>query len=92
VAHWPRQLFCCRLHLLGIDLDRINAIIATGPIDPVDNTCSISVEVSHNFEFLLPFLPAGIVPISGTSREFLIPPPLGGAPTATGTAIGCGQG
>ena len=60
-----------RACLLGIDPDRINAIIVTGPIDPVDNTRTISVEVSYSFEFL---------------------PPLGVAPTATGTAIGCGRG
>lgn len=78
--------------LLGIDPDRINAIIVTGPIDPVDNTRTISVEVSYSFEFLLPFLPEGTIPISGRSRGFLIPPPLGAAPTVTGTAIGCGRG
>ncbi len=78
--------------LLGIDPGRINAVIVTGPIDPVDNTRSISVEVSYNFEFLLPFLPDGIIPISGKSRGFLIPPPLGAAPAVTGTAVGCGRG
>ena len=78
--------------LLGIDPARINAIIVTGPVDPDDNTRTISVEVSYTFEFLLPFLPEGAIPISGRSRGFLIPPPLGAAPTVTGTAIGCGRG
>jgi len=77
--------------LLGINRDRINAIVVTGPIDPADNTRTISVEVSYNFEFLLPFLPKGDVAITGTSRGFLIPPPLGAAPPVTGTAIGCGR-
>lgn len=77
--------------LLGVNRDRINAIVVTGPIDPVDNTRTISVEVSYNFEFLLPFLPADTVTISGTSRGFLIPPPLGAAPAVTGSAIGCGR-
>ena len=77
--------------LLGIDPERINAIIVTGPIDPVDNTRTISVEVSYNFEFLLPYMPDGVVPISGTSRGFLIPPPLGAAPAVAGTPIGCGR-
>jgi hypothetical protein len=81
-----------RACLLGIDPARINAIVVTGPIDPVDNTRTISVEVSYNFEFLLPFLPDGIIPISGRSRGFLIPPPLGAAPAVTGTALGCGRG
>ena len=78
--------------LLGIDPDRIDAIIVTGPVDPVDNTRTISVEVSYNFEFLLPYLPAGTIPIVGRSRGFLIPPPLGTAPAVTGAAIGCGRG
>ncbi len=78
--------------LLGIDRGRINAIVVTGPINPVDNTRTISVEVSYNFAFLLPFLPAGTIPISGTSRGFLIPPPLGAAPTVTGSPLGCGRG
>lgn len=78
--------------LLGIDPERINAIIVTGPIDPVDNTRTISVEVSYNFEFLLPYMPDGVIPIRGTSRGFLIPPPLGAAPAVTGTPIGCGRG
>jgi Flp pilus assembly protein TadG len=78
--------------LLGIDPARINAIIVTGPVDPSDNTRTISVKVSYTFEFLLPFLPEGAIPISGRSRGFLIPPPLGAAPTVTGTAIGCGRG
>ncbi len=77
--------------LLGVNRDRINAIVVTGPIDPVDNTRTISVEVSYNFEFLLPFLPADTVTISGNSRGFLIPPPLGVAPAVTGSAIGCGR-
>lgn len=78
--------------LLGIDRSRISALIVTGPIDPVDNTRTISVEVRYSFEFLLPFLPEGVIPISGSSRGFLIPPPLGVAPTVTGAAIGCGRG
>lgn len=78
--------------LLGIDPSRINAIVAKGPVDPVDNTRTISVEISYNFEFLLPYLPADVITISGTSQGFLIPPPLGAAPTVTGTAIGCGRG
>ena len=77
--------------LLGVNRDRINAIVVTGPIDPVDNTRTISVEVSYNFEFLMPFLPSDTVTISGSSRGFLIPPPLGAAPTVTGSAIGCGR-
>lgn len=78
--------------LLGVDRNRINAIVVTGPINPADNTRTISVEVSYNFQFLLPFLPMDSVTISGSSRGFLIPPPLGTAPAATGTAIGCGRG
>lgn len=77
--------------LLGIDRDRIDAIVVTGPVNPADNTRTISVEVSYNFEFLLPFLPEGTIPIRGTSRGFLIPPPLGAAPAVTGAAIGCGR-
>jgi hypothetical protein len=77
--------------LLGIDRNRINAIVVTGPINPVDNTRTISVSVSYNFGFLLPFLPEGTIPISGTSRGFLIPPPLGAAPTVTGSPLGCGR-
>lgn len=78
--------------LLGIDPDRIDAIVVTGPVDPVDNTRAISVEVNYNFEWLLPYLPDGIVTLVGSSRGFLIPPPLGAAPTVTGTALGCGRG
>jgi Flp pilus assembly pilin Flp len=81
-----------RACLLGIDPDRIDAIIVTGPVDPVDNTRAISVDVSYTFEFLLPFLPEGAIPIHGRSRGFIIPPPLGAAPTVTGTVIGCGRG
>jgi hypothetical protein len=78
--------------LLGVDRDRINAIVVTGPINPADNTRTISVEVSYNFEFLLPFLPGDTITISGNSRGFLVPPPLGAAPAITGTALGCGRG
>lgn len=78
--------------LLGIDRNRINAIVVTGPINPVDNTRTISVSVSYNFAFLLPFLPEGTIPISGTSSGFLIPPPLGAPPPVTGSPIGCGRG
>ena len=81
-----------RACLLGINPDRIQAVVVTGPIDPVDNTRAISVQVSYNFEFLLPFLPDGIISLVGTSRGFLIPPPLGAAPAVTGTALGCGRG
>lgn len=78
--------------LLGINRDHINAIVVTGPIDPVDNTRTISVQVSYDFQFLLPYMPDGVIAISGTSRGFLIPPPLGVAPAVTGTPIGCGRG
>lgn len=78
--------------LLGIDRSRIDAVVVTGPINPDDNTRTISVEVTYNFQFLLPFLPMDSVTISGSSRGFLIPPPLGTAPTVSGTAIGCGRG
>jgi hypothetical protein len=78
--------------LLGVDPDRINAIVVTGPIDPVDNTRTISVEVSYDFQFLLPMMPESVIPISGSSRGFLIPPPLGAAPAVTGAPIGCGRG
>jgi Flp pilus assembly pilin Flp len=78
--------------LLGVDPNRIDAIVVTGPVDPVDNTRAISVEVTYNFEFLLPYLPEGIIRLAGRSRGFLIPPPLGAAPAITGTAIGCGRG
>jgi Flp pilus assembly protein TadG len=81
-----------RACLLGIDPERINAIIVTGPVDPVDNTRTISVEVAYSFNFLLPFLPAGVITLSGESRGFLIPPPLGAAPAVTGSALGCGRG
>lgn len=81
-----------RACLLGIDPQRINAIIVTGPVDPVDNTRTISVEVAYSFEFLLPFLPADVITLSGQSRGFLIPPPLGAAPAVTGSALGCGRG
>ena len=77
--------------LLGIDPSRINAIVVTGPINPADNTRTISVEVSYDFQFLLPLMPDGVIPISGSSRGFLIPPPLGAAPTVTGAPIGCGR-
>lgn len=77
--------------LLGINPERIDAIVVTGPVDPVDNTRAISVEVGYSFEFLMPYLPDGIVRLVGRSRGFLIPPPLGAAPVATGSAIGCGR-
>ena len=75
----------------GIDPDRINAIVVTGPIDPVDNTRTISVEVSYDFQFSLPMMPESVIPITGTSRGFLIPPPLGAAPVVTGAPVGCGR-
>lgn len=77
--------------LLGLDPDRINAIVVTGPIDPVDNTRTISVEVSYDFQFTLPLMPDSVMAITGTSRGFLIPPPLGAAPAVTGTPVGCGR-
>ncbi|MEO3430564.1 TadE family protein [Pelagibius sp. CAU 1746] len=77
--------------LLGVKRSRINAIVVTGPVNPADNTRTISVEVSYNFEFLMPFLPDDTVTISGNSRGFLIPPPLGAAPVVTGSPIGCGR-
>lgn len=77
--------------LLGLDPDRINAIVVTGPIDPVDNTRTISVEVSYDFQFTLPLMPDSVMAITGTSRGFLIPPPLGDAPAVTGTPVGCGR-
>jgi hypothetical protein len=77
--------------LLGIDPDRINAIVVTGPIDPADNTRTISVEVSYDFQFSLPMMPETVIPITGTSRGFLIPPPLGAAPVVTGAPVGCGR-
>lgn len=78
--------------LLGVDPDRINAIVVTGPIDPADNTRTISVEVSYDFQFTIPLMPDDVIRITGTSRGFLIPPPLGAAPAVTGTPIGCGRG
>ena len=78
--------------LLGIDPSRIDAIVVTGPINPADNTRTISVEVSYNFQFMLPIMPESVIPISGKSRGFLIPPPLGAAPPVTGSAVGCGRG
>ena len=77
--------------LLAVDPARINTIVVTGPVDPADNTRAISVEVSYNFEFLLPYMPEGIIQLVGRSRGFLIPPPLGAMPAVTGTAIGCGR-
>ena len=45
------------------------------PIDPATGTSELSVSVTYNFEFFLPFLPEGGITMVGASTGFIAFPP-----------------
>ena len=61
--------------LTGV-FDRDAAVItAASPIDPSTGTSLLSVQVSYQYQFILPFLPAGGVQLTGSSSGFIAFPP-----------------
>lgn len=61
--------------LTGV-INRNTAVItATAPIDPVTGTSLISVSVNYTYEFILPFLPAESIQLTGNSSGFIAFPP-----------------
>ena len=57
--------------LTGV-FDRQTAVIAaTSPADPVTGTSLVSVQVSYQYQFLMPFLPQSGIQLAGTSSGFI---------------------
>ncbi len=57
--------------LTGV-FDRGTAVIAVlAPADPVTGTSLLSVQVSYQYEFLLPFLPQNGIQLAGSSSGFI---------------------
>lgn len=72
----PEEIESFASSLLTGVIDRNTAVItATAPIDPVTGTSLISVSVNYTYEFILPFLPADSMELSGNSSGFIAFPP-----------------
>jgi Flp pilus assembly protein TadG len=61
--------------LTGVFEREAAVITAAAPIDPVTGTSLLSVEVSYQYQFLLPFLPQEGIELSGSSSGFIAFPP-----------------
>lgn len=46
-------------------------IAATTPTDPVTGTSRVTVQVTYNYQFLMPFLPSSGIQLTGTSSGFI---------------------
>ena len=57
--------------LSGVFDHGLAVITAAAPIDPITGTSRISVQVSYQFDFFLPFLPQGGITMSGASTGFV---------------------
>tara|TARA_Y100000588_G_scaffold143614_1_gene157561 strand:- start:132 stop:575 length:444 start_codon:yes stop_codon:yes gene_type:complete len=61
--------------LTGV-FDREAAVItAAAPIDPVTGTSLLSVQVNYQYQFILPFMPAEGIQMTGSSSGFIAFPP-----------------
>lgn len=60
----------------GVFNHGLAVITAAAPADPITGTSLLSVEVSYQFDFFLPFLPEGGILMTGASTGFLafLPP------------------
>ena len=57
--------------LTGV-FDRQTAVIAaTSPLDPLTGTSKVSVQVSYQYQFLMPFLPESGINLTGSSSGFI---------------------
>ena len=57
--------------LTGV-FDRQTAVVAaTAPADPVTGTSLVSVQVSYQYQFLMPFLPQSGIQLAGSSSGFI---------------------
>ena len=61
--------------LTGVFNREVAVITAQAPIDPVTGTSLISVEVSYQYQFVLPFMPTEGIAMAGVSSGFLAFPP-----------------
>ncbi len=61
--------------LTGIFNQEAAVITAAAPVDPVTGTSLLSVEVTYQYEFLLPLLPKEGVALTGSSSGFIAFPP-----------------
>ena len=61
--------------LSGVFSQGLAVISAAAPVDPATGTSELSVQVSYNFEFFLPFLPQGGITMTGASTGFVAFPP-----------------
>jgi hypothetical protein len=61
--------------LSGVFDQGLAVISAAQPVDPDTGTSELSVEVSYQFEFFLPFLPDGGITMAGASTGFIAFPP-----------------
>ena len=57
--------------LTGVFNREATVITAAAPIDPATGTSLLSVEVSYQHQFLLPFLPQEGIPLKGDSSGFI---------------------
>ncbi len=67
-----------RANLLGLEEDKLTAILITDPVDPADQTRLVTVEIQYQYEPILPFLffisdseGDGSISLVGTSRGVL---------------------
>ena len=55
----------------GVFNQGLAVITAAAPVDPITGTRLLSVQVNYQFDFFLPFLPAGGITMSGASTGFV---------------------
>jgi len=61
--------------LTGVFNQEAAVITAAAPVDATTGTSLLSVEVTYQYEFLLPFLPKEGIPLTGASSGFIAFPP-----------------
>jgi Flp pilus assembly protein TadG len=61
--------------LKGVFDQGLAVITAAQPIDPVTGTSELSIQVTYQFDYFLPFLPSGGILMAGESTGFIAFPP-----------------
>ena len=58
-------------HFIMIDPARISNFSVTAPVDPDDQTKLVTVQISYNFQLMIPFSDLPLITLSASSRGFL---------------------
>jgi Flp pilus assembly protein TadG len=58
-------------HIVTLNPAQITALVVTGPIDTTDKTQLVTVQISYQFQFLLPLVPSTPIILTGSSKGFI---------------------